>query len=282
MNDMIISFSEVNKWDQCKRAYYYNFTKNLRPLEESDPITTGGKGHKLLQTFYTAMQNGFTKEDALEKVKLHASKLLEENKFTDLLKAWILVNNYIETTDFISEVVLVENRFQFPAHLLCPEESFFEGIQIGFTPDVVFKRKGGFHDVEDAKFVGRAWSQKKLNRFPQAKLYQIFLRRMGYNVSRSSIRFFNTSTNKVTVQNAELKQEEETNLLNDFLDGVVEVAEYRKNLLTGYEYPLRRTMNYATCQYCAFEEPCTLEAQGKDASKTFKYQFTEGKYDYSR
>lgn len=278
---MIISFSELSKWDTCHRQYYYSFGLNLRPLEESDPISTGLKGHWLLQIFYTAMQNGATQEEARKIVEKKAAELLDQNKFTDLIKAWLLVDKYIKETDFTSEAVLVETRFQYPARFLSNDPRLSD-VQIGFTPDVVFKRKGGFYDVEDSKFVGRAWSQKKLNRFPQAKLYQILLQRMNYNVSRSSIRFFNTATNKITVNNAELKPAETDNLISDFVDGMLEVIDYRDRWKPGYAYPLRRTMNYSACQYCAFEEPCTLEAQGKDASKTLKYQFKKSEYDYSK
>jgi hypothetical protein len=279
---MIISFSEVYKWDSCQRQYYYNFTLGLQPLEVSDPINTGVKGHRLLQSFYEAYRTGITKEEARQRTSESATALIGKASIADvkaLLKSWSLVDNYIRDTDFKSEAVLVENRFLFPASKLTDDPELAD-VQIGFTPDVVFERKSGFVDVEDAKFVGKAWSKSKLNRFPQAKLYQIFLKRMGYNVSRTTVRFFNTTTNQITAQHYFLGVDEEQSLIHDFIAGIKEV--YRFRIQTDEQKELaRRTMNYTTCQFCRYEEPCTLQAEGQDATRVFKYQYVKSDYDYS-
>lgn len=279
---MIISYSEVFKWDTCQRQYYYRFVKGLKPLEESAAITTGVKGHKLLQNFYTFLQEGKTKEEAHILTQKSAQNLLTSDGFVDggLLKSWTLVDNYIRTTEFKTEAVEVETRFLFPAALLSDAPELAQ-VQIGFTPDVVFKRQGEFHDIEDYKFVARAWSKSKLNRFQQAKLYQVFMRRMGYKVSRTSVRFFNVTTARIHVQNYTLEPKEEQILINDFVDGIREVIKYRRSTEENLA-KARRTMNYTACQYCAFEFPCTLEAEGKDATKTFQYQFKKSDYDYNR
>lgn len=247
----------------------------------SDPMSLGTKGHKLLQYFYEALSSGDSKEVAVKRTQEVAVANLKAEGIADvgtLLKSWMLVDNYIRDNEFPRESVLVENRFLIAASNFTGDP-YFDDVQIGFTPDVVFKR-GNFYDVEDAKFVGRAWSQKKLNRFMQAKLYQIFLRQMGYNVSRSTIRFFNTTTGKITRKDYVLGIDEETILIRDFLRAVQEALEFRSRSDL-YKNSARRTMNYSTCQYCFYEEICTLEAEGKDASKTIKYQFVKSDYDYN-
>lgn len=276
----IISYSEVSKWDTCQRQYYYRFIKNLSPLEESHAITTGVKGHKLLQSFYEEYRNGKTKEEALHLTRDRAKKLMESEKFADfdLLTAWTLVDNYIRGNTFPSETLLVENRFILPFAAI-DDDPEFETLQIGFTPDVVFQRAGGFIDVEDSKFIQKAWSKPKLNRFSQAKLYQIFLQILGYNVSRSIIRFFNVKTGVITPQNYILEPGEDVILLRDFATGVKEVMRYRRSDPETISLA-RRTMNYSTCQFCAFEVPCTLEAENKSAEKTFKYFFKKSDYSY--
>lgn len=282
---MIISYSEISKWDTCQRQYWYRFGMGLKPIEESAAISTGVKGHQLLQYFYTALQQGKTKEEALKLMHENAKKLLSREFMSDgsLLIALTLVDNYIKSRDFSNQTVIVENRFLLPLRKLDPgfaEKNYLNEVQIGFTPDVVFERPGNFLDVEDAKFVGRAWSKKKLNRFPQAKLYQIFLSAMGYNVSRTTLRFFNTTTGKIAEQNYVLRNEEKNTLIHDFVEGVKEVIEYRSMPLE-VRATARRTMNYSACQFCAFEFPCTLEAEGKDATNTFKAEFVKSDYDYS-
>lgn len=283
----IVSYSEVFKWDTCQRQYYYRFGLGLKPLEESDAIVKGVKGHKLLQSFYSAMQSGKTKEEALALTQQSAKNLINNERVTDfsLIKAWTLVDNYIKSTDFRSSAILVENRFLFPAATLAPnvrdvDDYNLWDVQIGFTPDVVFERKGGMLDVEDSKFVARAWSKSKLNRFQQAKLYQIFLKSMGYNISRSVIRFFNTTTGEIKEQPYTLSKGEEETLIHDFFAGVAEILRYKQQP-EEVKCNTRRTMNYTACQFCAFEFPCTLEAEGKDASKTLKNLYTKSDYDYS-
>lgn len=286
---LIISYSETLVWDSCPRQYYYQFARNLISNDLPDALTTGTKGHGLLQSFYRALQSGFDKEEAQRHVNSAAKKMMESPLFDpsvgDLLKAWSLVNKYIDETDFNIEVAEVENRFLMPLSNFT-DDPLLMNVVIGFTPDVVFKRKGDFYTVEDAKFVGRAWSQKKLNRFPQAKLYEVFLRKMGYNVTRSSIRFFNTTTNKITDYGTTMTPQEPEILMRDFTGTVREIVEYRRRAAFTADGPdvlanTRRTMNYSTCQNCYFEEPCTTEAQGKDASKIFKYRYRKNDYDYN-
>lgn len=277
---MIVSYSEVSKFQTCPRQYYYGFTLGRTPVEESDALATGNKGHKLLQYFFEYIRAGKTKDEAVDLVT-HKAKEMMRADITDsaLLKAWVLVNNYIRETDFTSEAILIENRFILPASRLTTDP-FFEDVQIGFTPDLVVERPGKKIDVEDAKFVGRAWSKSKMNRFSQTKLYHIFLSRMGYDVSRSLIRFFNTQTAKISIQTYTLGVQEEVILIRDFLAGVRDVVEYR-NKTDAQKELTPRTMNYSTCQYCAFEFPCSLEAEGKDASKTLDSQYMTRKYDYN-
>src|SRR5690349_2796118 len=144
---MIISYSELSKWDTCQRQYWYRFGLGLMPNEESDAISTGVKGHKLLQTFYTALQNGLTKEQALEMVNKHAKELLSQDFVSDgsLALAWTLVANYIMENEFKNQLVIVENRFLIPLNKLDPlfaDEHDLNHVLIGFTPDVVFERTG--------------------------------------------------------------------------------------------------------------------------------------------
>lgn len=280
MSDTIVSYSEVFKYQTCPRQYYYRFILGLKPIEESKPITTGVKGHKLLQNFYEYLREGKTKEEAHALTTKSAEKLINAEGFAgfDLLSAWTLVDNYIRETDFTAEAILIENRFLLPASKLVDE---FSDIQIGFTPDLVLRRKGDFIDVEDYKFVQRAWSKAKISRYSQSKLYQIFLEHMGYKVSRSIIRFFNVATGKITEQPFKMDKDEKDILISDFMAGVQGVLNFKEQYKDFYKYS-PRTMCYTACQYCAFSFPCTLEAEGKDASKTLNHDYVKSEYDYTK
>jgi hypothetical protein len=280
---MIISFSETLKWGTCQRQYYYNHILGRRPVEESSALMTGNRGHTLLHYFYELMREGHTKEEALKIATERARKEAgAEGKVIDfdLLKAWTLVSNYIAVTDFTAEAILIEERFLIPATHLVDDDSLAD-VQIGFTPDVVFKRTGNKLDIEDAKFVGRAWSKSKRNRFPQIKLYQLFLEALGYEISRGVIRFFNTKTAEISTQSYTMTKVEGEILLRDFMSVVREIYKYKQQ--TEEEMAKApRTMNYSACQFCSFEFVCSLQAEGKDASKTLNTQFKESKYAYNR
>lgn len=279
----IVSFSELFKWQTCQRQYYYRFILGRSPIEESDAISTGVKGHKLLEAFYELLREGKTKEEALKTISDKAKQLVNSDRFADfpLATAWTMVDNYIRETDFSTKSSeFIENRFLLPVSKLT-DDSELSHVQIGFTPDLITKRKGDFVDIEDAKFVGRAWGKKKINRFPQIKLYQIFMESMNYKISRTMIRFFNLQTYKITEQPYVTKGVEKETIKRDFLAGVKEVVRFKegpKELLS----LAPRTMNYTACQYCPFEFVCTLEAEGKDASKTLNALYKESSYDYTR
>jgi hypothetical protein len=277
---MIISYSELSRFDTCDRQYYYNFILGFQPVDASEAIDTGTKGHKLLQIFYTELQNGKTKEEALATVVKKANEEIFATGLPNsrMVTAWILVENYIKDNEFKTEAVLVENRFLFPFSMLDDDPEYAD-VQVGFTPDVVFRRAGDFYDVEDFKFVGREWSAKKKERFQQTKLYQLFLRRMGYQVSRSIIRFFNTQTGKISYDAAAMTDAEEAILIRDFVAGVKELVDFKRRSPERLALS-RRTTNVSTCQYCFYSFPCTLEAQGKSAEKTFKSDYVKREYDY--
>ena len=279
---LIVSYSELVKFQTCERQHWYRFGEDLQPQTETDAVDTGKKGHKLLQDFYELMRMGHSKEEALAIVKAKAGREMASEEVPDFNKviAWTLIENYITETDFTSEVTLIENRFLFPASRLT-DDPFYEGVYIGFTPDVVFERKGGFLDIEDAKFIQRAWGFKKIERFPQAKLYQVFMKAMNYNVSRTIIRFFNVKTGALTFKNYTLGSKEAANLTRDFLRGIVPLVETKRGPREIFAQA-PRTMNMNACQYCSYAFICGLEAEGKDASKSMKAEFKKSTYDYTR
>lgn len=276
----IVSFSEVYKFQTCRRAWYYQFYLGLRS-EETDAIGTGNRGHKLLQNFYLLLKMGHSKEKALKLITAQAKEEMKEDIDGNLLKAWVLVDNYIRETDFNSKAIHVEGRFLVPAKKLT-NDTFFDSVQIGFTPDLVLERTGGFIDIEDYKFVQRKWSQKKVNRFPQLRVYHLLMEAMGYTISRTVLREFNTQTGKIFAHPYPMSSVEKENVLKDFLSGVSEVLNFRRSINeeTSVATEATRTMNYTACQFCHFERPCTMEAQGKNANYTLSTEYTKSSYNY--
>lgn len=290
-DQIIISYSELTKWQTCKRQYYYRYVLDRIKPEMPDAVDTGIKGHKLLQTFYELIKLGTDKEKARDIVREQANSLMRVSQFPDknLLKSWTLVDNYINANNFVANAFLIENRFLIPASkLMTPHQATedwppgftWSNVLIGFTPDIVFERKGPRYDVEDSKFVQRAWSENKIDRFQQTKLYQIFLETMGYNISRTTLRMFNVATAKITAKNYVMNTAEKETLKRDFLAEVKELVEYkRQSDLTKSFAP--RTMNYTSCQFCDFVFVCGAQAEGKNVDRTLQSMYIGSDYNYN-
>src|SRR3990170_3971974 len=269
----IVSFSEAMTFQSCKRQNYYKFGLGLSPVEESNAITTGVNGHKLLEIFYKAMAEGLTKEKAIAKM---AHSVHHDDLSPEMLKPYFLVKNYLTELDLTNiETIFVEKSFKVPL-----ADRF--DLHVGFTPDLVLLWYGRKLLVEDYKFVGRAWTKNKLSRFSQLNLYNLFLTEAGYEINKAILRFFNITTNKIEYKLYDPSDDERRILRHDFLKVAIEIQEFKERPVAEQNIFGTRTFNYNTCQYCPFVFPCTLEAQGKDASKTLATQYKENQYGYEQ
>lgn len=281
---MIISYSEIFRFQTCPRQHYYRFVLGKRPVTESQAINTGNNGHILLDIAYNMLAEGKSKEEIFpvlrEKVIELVDKALDRGHI-DITSAIAetLIENYFNTEDLSFKTLYIENRFLLPLSRLT-DDPFYEDIEIGFTPDVVFERVGGFIDIEDSKFVQKAWGGKKLERYTQTKYYHIFMESIGYAVSINKIRFFNVATGKTYTKPYTLTKDERDILVEDLLRGIRPLVEHKRQ--TAEELAKTpRIMNYMTCERCSFNFVCSREAEGKDMSKTLAIEFEDSRYDYS-
>jgi hypothetical protein len=223
----------------------------------------------MLKTFYRSIQQGATREEAIKALK---DEIDEVN--IDILRAWTLLEPYTRTCDLSAEILFVEEPF------IVPVAEEYE-ISIGFTPDVVLKRKGDMIDIEDWKFIVKAWTNKKINRYLQTRLYYLFMELLGYNISRSRLRMFNIDTGKMTYRDFPMTAEEKRILHRDFFTAALEVKQFKEQPVAA-QYLAPRTFNNNNCAFCTFEYPCGLEAEGKDASKTLMTMYKGDPYGYEQ
>lgn len=265
---MIVSYSEVSKWTTCQREYYYRFALNKRPMEESSPIMSGTNGHLMLETFYKALQRGCSREEARREVQ----NQLPKRKTPELVKVWVLVDNYINSLPLEGSAVLVEQSFIVDIE---------PGLKIGFTPDLLWDHKNKRLDIEDYKFVGRSWSHKKLSRYVQLDIYTVLLRKLGYSVDRAYLRFFNTETNKPSHKLYESSPARLERVFQEFIEYAHQVKAFKQLMPETQREAALRTLNINACNFCYFEYPCTLEQEGESAEKTLTTQYKENKtYGY--
>lgn len=265
----IVSFSEVYAWQTCTRQFYYHYGLGLTPIEDKDSISKGTQGHRLLQNFYRGIQRGLSKEEALEEMR----ELFREEKTHEFIEVWMMVEEYINTLKLEGEALLVEEAFVIPV-------AGEYDLSIGFTPDLVWNQKGKKIIIEDYKFVGRMWAKSKLSRYTQIDLYNTFLSKMGYDVSKGILRFFNLTTYKFPHQTYTPSQVRLDNLYKEFVRSALEIQEFKNLPLDEQNEIATRTINYTVCQWCSYVFPCNLELDGKDASRTLATQYKPNKYGY--
>lgn len=273
----VISYSEVNIFHTCSRRYYYQMGMGLAPISMSPAIETGVEGHLLLERFYKSLQAGKTQAASLKSMHNPGNKMTGEK-----LKAWMLANDYASHLDLKEGFpLLVEEKIiHKPLESLDNEYLGLDDLMIGFTPDLVWEYKNGRIEVEDYKFVQRAWPENKIAHYRQLPIYMAFLRERGIDVSRAILRFFNATTNKISYQVYNPSDEELRLLKSEFIRAALEVKAFKDRPVAEQRELAIRTLNYNTCQYCPFAYPCKLEGQGKSASKTLATQYTGSDYGY--
>jgi PD-(D/E)XK nuclease superfamily len=238
-------------------------------LENSDAIDTGNFGHKLMEIFYRAIATGSTKEEALLRVR----HTLPKHKEPFMIRSWVLVENYVNDLDIKGTAVAIEESFVV--------ETEYE-FNIGFTPDLIWWYNDKRLDVEDYKFVQRAWSPRKKARYTQLDVYRCLLLKHGLDVRKGILRFFNVTTGQVDLKEYTANPFRLERMYYEFITAAQTVHAF-KNLHPEEQEALAiRTLNYNTCQWCDFEYPCNLELDGKSAEKTLQTQFKDLDYGYER
>lgn len=264
----VVSYSELFTYMTCPRQHYYRYILGRAPLQVSHTVDRGIEGHDLLKEFYTGIQNGLSFDEAKERMDQYL--LSKGERSVALYEAWLLICEYLKTLDLHGTVVKVEQRFVTPIN---------HGLSLGFTPDLVFHHKDKRLDLEDYKFIAQQWPHNKLARFTQLHVYRGLLRRLGYDVRRARLRFFNWTTAKVTYRDYPLNEAQTQRIL----DELFRVAEHVRQMKEArYEALAIRTLNYNTCRWCVYVEPCTGELEGRDMSRTLENAFkTDPHYGYT-
>lgn len=267
---MIISYSEVKSWQDCEYRFYYQYGLGLIPKTEGHAIDAGHAGHSIMKAFYRAIRNGKSKEEAILIARLELDRYTSLHDFNDrAVKAWALAENYISTLSLKGRPILVDEPLQL-------DKTSEYGFKIGFTPDLVWDDR-----VEDYKFISKAWSSNKQDRYSQLDLYAIFLRQLGYDIKRAVLRFFNLQTNKVTKRVVDLNPTKLNRIYSDFIRKATEIRDFKELPVAAQRIEATRTFNESTCNWCKYVLPCIYEVNGQDASRTLSTQFKENtRYGY--
>lgn len=266
---MIVSGSELATLNECEMRYYFQYVLGLAPRDQTIPIQTGNAGHTNNEQFFRAIQNGATKEEALQAI-------VPVNNSAHALKAAYLATKFCEKFNVNSgKPILVEEKLIVP----------FDGkVKKGITPDLVWEYKSGVRKLIDHKFTERSWSDEGAELHHQLPSYQYHLNEnFEYRITGSAYIFFNTRDNAkqlYRIKPLTISDEEAKNVVEDQKKALDRVIEFRENPVAYTHLAARRVNNVHVCTYCPFRTPCRFDRQGKDITATLALQYTKNTYGY--
>ena len=275
MKPVTVSYSEMQMYSRCRREFYYNAITGRRPVKRSHAMSRGTYGHECLKFFWQAIKKGATAGEAIEymnselKAKYPSNDVPLIQGYTDAynyLQTYVIPNGEVPPADKLHTIV-VEEPMQYP---ISP------GLAIGFTADLLVDGR-----LEDSKFIGRMWSEKKTTHYNQIYLYAKLLQLLGYEVNELFIKFIKND-GEIRRKKQEMRQRRLDNVYNQAVTLAHEIAEFKRQYPDWQSENAVRTFNNDTCTYCAYAFPCSLEADGKSARHTWENEYETNKYGYEK
>lgn len=253
----VVSYSEVVSYMKCPRAYYYHTVQNWRPITEPEAINRGSAGHVYLQEVYRE----YRKTGDLERSKKLAKKTCFDEK-AEHFRVFSQDNILSASNGILMAMKYFQQADVYkPEDILIVDEPLyldFGDYWIGFTPDILVKTS-----LDDFKFVSKLWPQSKITRFTQTSLYRLWLDLMGYEVKRERIIFVieHRESNNVVVKDVTSNEAARQHNMKVFDRYAREIIS-----LQGRMSEYSTTFDVNVCNFCYYEQPCTLQINGKKSS----------------
>jgi len=256
----LVSNSETDTYNTCKRRHYYAFGEKLQPKSFGDGLSRGILGHSALEVFFKALKSGESTASALQLMNVW---------FNDRLLTAVKAND-AQTTELIgvlkpllSEYVAFYERELNQYEYLAVEETFLYGL-FPFTPDVVKRHKKTKQViVVDHKFLYNFYNSTKT--FPQLPKYVWALRELGYRVDAAEydmIRYRSNAQIKFRPGPIELKPKKLEQLRHEQEKVTHKINALKRLDLAEWEEDTIRTANSFTCPNCPFRIICETDLEG--------------------
>lgn len=263
-----ISNSEASAWLSCQRRYYYQYTQSLFPKRYSDPLTRGVIGHDALETYYSAIQSGETKEFAINHARAALHSYLDHPVLIAETQALVyeldvILSQYFASVDDSDwEILAVEREADLP---ITDRYSYVLRFDL-----LVRVRSTNKIALVDHKFVYNFWNSDEMSMSPQFPKYMATLRANGIEVDhcilnelrhrklKSGIHEFKRTKvipTKEKMRNSLREQIAVSEQISNFRELSPE-AQFETSI------PVRQT--YGACQYCMVKSLCLSEFDGGD------------------
>lgn len=262
-----VSHSEADSYLLCRRKHYYGYTLGLQRVRESSSLAMGSAGHKVLESYYSAILEGGSTKDALEAATVEATQLRKEVEIPANRASIFdtLFDLYFPNEPIVTEggkILAVEKKFS----LQYDEEN---DLRYPFVVDLIIKTADGDTVVVDHKFVYDFYSYEASIMQPQIPKYIGALRALGHRIDHGAYNMVRTrklkeSTLDSMVQWLNVKPEP-ARVQQVFREqiGVANDIQAIKTLTTEEQADRAyRVANKMVCQSCSFLDVCRTELSG--------------------
>lgn len=279
-DQIVLTYSDINQFVRCKRAWYWTYYKDVRPAEKLyGPMPLGTRVHKALEYYYKTGDDPMVRFEELAAadvayVEAYGEGWEADKLYEDIIVGRLCVGNHqqwlrITGADHKYDVVSVEEM---------QEAEIIPGVIIRTKVDVKFRdRDTGFlynNDIKtDGSWMGSPWDY--FERSWQHSIYDIVSRRNAVDeiVDGSMYTVIKKAKRASSLKGAPVERRMVPGTRKTWAakERQLEmIATDIKNLihhLDAYVYP---DGAYPTptrdCQWCPVKVPCTLMDESTEAA----------------
>lgn len=288
----IISNSEVDAFNTCKRKHLFSFIKNKEPGRLSRSLFLGVYGHELLAVFYKTIQSGGSKTQAYQATMRYLTSLfmsMPDDEHENLAYLQVLLKRYIEQETYSehSEILAVEEFFCVPI-----TDEFWYGLRLDLLIQHTKGRVAGEIELIDHKFTYDFYTVDSLKLIPQMPKYVGAVRYNGIRVKDATInqlrtRFSLNQLNEKSDEDLFRRQPvgvTDTRIKTSFSQQIKvsqKIIEHQKMSLEDQFEEAIPILNKMVCGNCPYKSPCQLMEEGADVNQYLELEFKPRSYGYN-
>ena len=281
----IVSNTGITAKNTCDAQHGYMYAEELEPIVYPLHIRRGIAGHKVLETYYLARQQGLNHTSAVQEAMTTLIGIIGQADPEDIDEqhmlghlSWLLIEYFKFYEDDQFKVISVETAY---SAKFDPPGTWRHPIDFGMILDVVLEMTTGafrgYCNIVDHKFVNNFLSPDDLRLNTQQPKYHKVAQLNGMPIKDA---IFNQ------IRYRKMKSPSGTDLFrrspllsNDTAINTV-WEEARQTAVDIYEEDTgvklanrRRRQSYSACKYCFFKDLCMAELNGQDTTIMRKAQY---------
>ncbi len=284
MPSKIVSNSEAEAYQRCKRLHWFAFGLSLRPKDESTAINTGVVGHEVLEAYYRAKMAEQSHRDCVSAgLEIITKRMGNVGEGDDSSSFPLITQRFLEYAIFYEKepfrVLDIEGTYSVPLE---------NGTEYALTLDLLVEftsgRLKGQQAVYDHKWAYNFWTLVDLEMNAQIPKYLWAVRKLGSNaeigiISQIRTRKVDGDENKFRRNKIEPSVTRMENLMDIHATVAEEIAKVKTDR-DFWKENATPSISKLNCQYCPFRTPCSTMLEGKDPSKNLYAFYERKKYGY--